>query len=368
MSANVYTNSSFSDIPLNLKLQQTITTTGTTSVTIPSNIKRVFAVCIGGGGSGGVTHRAAQGTITNAVGNGTTVTYTCSNSFVVGDNVAVGGITPSTLNQSGATRIISASSTQFTIAGTQTGTYVSGGTATVGGAAGGGGAGGISMGWTFADNTVTVGAGGAAITTPVEPTTGNSGGFSRYGLVVAGGGGGGLATLSTGTFLGLYATGPGACAGGNSSIANNTLSSPIPPNSYTGMQSNNAAGLYNPSSNQPGVSTPGSIGNLSYIGASIITPNASTGLICGGGGAASTSGSATGASGGTGDLYSGGTGSSGTGFTFGAGGGGAGYLGSGTNASGNTAGNGGNGGGGGGGANNLGTSGSGGNGVVYLYY
>jgi hypothetical protein len=368
MSTNIYANSSFSDVPLGLKLQQTITTTGTTSVTIPSNIKRVFAVCIGAGGSGGVTHIAAQATITNAVGNGTTVTYTANNSFVVGENVSVAGITPSTLNQSGAARITSASATQFTIAGTQTGTYTSGGTATSGGAAGGGGAGGISMGWTFVDNKVTVGAGGTAIITPAEPTTGNAGGFSRYGLVIAGGGGGGLATLVTGTFPGIYATGPGSCSGGNSSIAGSTLSSPIPPSSYTGMQSNSGAGLYNPSSTQPGVSTPGGVGVLSRAGANVSATNAASGLICGGGGAASTSAIATGASGGTGDLFSGGTGSSGTGFTFGAGGGGAGYFGNGGNASGNTAGNGGNGGGGGGGANNLGTSGSGGNGVVYLYY
>jgi hypothetical protein len=368
MSANIYANSLFSDVPLGLRLQQTITTTGTTSVTIPSNVKRVFAVCIGGGGSGGVTHRASQATITNASGNGTVVTYTANNTFVVGDNVSVAGITPSTLNQTGAARITSASSTQFTIAGTQTGIYISGGTASCGGAAGGGGAGGISMGWTFAANTVTVGAGGAAIVTPAEPVTGNAGGFSRYGLVIAGGGGGGIGVVQAGAFSGVYATGPGACNGGNSSIANNTLGSVIPPTSYTGMQSASVAGMYNPSSTQPGVSTPGVGGTFSYVGGAATATSAATGLICGGGGAASTSGVATGGAGGTGDLFSGGTGSTGTGFTFGAGGGGAGYLGSGTNASGNTAGNGGNGGGGGGGANNLGSAGSGGNGVVYLYY
>ena len=52
MSANINTNSSFSDVPLGLKLQQT-KNAGDTSVTIPSDIKRVYAVCIGGGGSGG---------------------------------------------------------------------------------------------------------------------------------------------------------------------------------------------------------------------------------------------------------------------------------------------------------------------------
>ena len=50
---NIYNNSSFTDSPYGLKLQQTITATGTSSVTIPSNIKRVYAIVIGGGGSGG---------------------------------------------------------------------------------------------------------------------------------------------------------------------------------------------------------------------------------------------------------------------------------------------------------------------------
>jgi len=55
MTTTIYSNPFFSDTPYGLKLQQTITTVGTSSVTIPSNIKRVYAVCIGGGGSGGST-------------------------------------------------------------------------------------------------------------------------------------------------------------------------------------------------------------------------------------------------------------------------------------------------------------------------
>ena len=51
MSATINTNSSFSDVPLGLKLQQTITSSG--SVTIPAAIKRVYAVCSAGGGGGG---------------------------------------------------------------------------------------------------------------------------------------------------------------------------------------------------------------------------------------------------------------------------------------------------------------------------
>ena len=52
MSASIYSNSSFTDSPYGLKLQQTITATGTTSVTIPTGIRRVYAIVIGGGGAG----------------------------------------------------------------------------------------------------------------------------------------------------------------------------------------------------------------------------------------------------------------------------------------------------------------------------
>ena len=58
MSANIYNNPSFSDTPFGLKLQQTITGSGAMgtaagSSVIPAGIQRVYAVCIGGGGSGG---------------------------------------------------------------------------------------------------------------------------------------------------------------------------------------------------------------------------------------------------------------------------------------------------------------------------
>jgi len=52
MSATIYSNSSFSDTPYGLKLQQTISATGTSSVTIPTGINRVYAIVIGGGGAG----------------------------------------------------------------------------------------------------------------------------------------------------------------------------------------------------------------------------------------------------------------------------------------------------------------------------
>ena len=59
MGVNIYQNPLFSDTPFGLKLQQTITSSG--SVTIPSNIKRVYAVVIGGGGGGGAGTGASGG-------------------------------------------------------------------------------------------------------------------------------------------------------------------------------------------------------------------------------------------------------------------------------------------------------------------
>jgi hypothetical protein len=71
-------------------------------------------------------------TITGAVVSGASVTYTANNSFSVGQTVTVAGITPSGLNISN--KVITArTATNFTVAvsGGATGTYTSGGTATV---------------------------------------------------------------------------------------------------------------------------------------------------------------------------------------------------------------------------------------------
>ena len=70
-------------------------------------------------------------TITNAVGDGTTVTYTAANTFTAGQTVGVTGVDPVAYNLTSVT-IASASSTQFTVTNAATGTYVSGGTASVG--------------------------------------------------------------------------------------------------------------------------------------------------------------------------------------------------------------------------------------------
>jgi hypothetical protein len=66
--------------------------------------------------------------ITNISGNGTTVTYTAANNFVIGDKVTIYGASPSGYNLSNAT-VASASSSQFTITNTTTGSFVSGGQA-----------------------------------------------------------------------------------------------------------------------------------------------------------------------------------------------------------------------------------------------
>ncbi len=68
--------------------------------------------------------------ITNAVGNGTTVTYTYTspgvNFIIAGQVVSIVGINPSQYNLSNV-RIISTTPTTFTVASTATGAYVSGG-------------------------------------------------------------------------------------------------------------------------------------------------------------------------------------------------------------------------------------------------
>lgn len=73
-------------------------------------------------------NNAGSATITNAVGNGSSVTYTANNNFNTGYTVDVTGITPSSFNVTDAI-ITSANSTSFTISSTVTDTYVSGGNA-----------------------------------------------------------------------------------------------------------------------------------------------------------------------------------------------------------------------------------------------
>ena len=66
-------------------------------------------------------------TITNAVGNGTSITYTSANTFKVGDKVMITGVNPAVYNIQGT--ISERTSTTFKVLETKTGTYVSGGEA-----------------------------------------------------------------------------------------------------------------------------------------------------------------------------------------------------------------------------------------------
>ena len=77
----------------------------------------------------GVGLTTSYSTVTNAVGNGTTVTYTANNTFRVGQRVSITAIDPKPYNTVGV--ITSASATSFSIKSTATGTFVSGGEAVI---------------------------------------------------------------------------------------------------------------------------------------------------------------------------------------------------------------------------------------------
>jgi hypothetical protein len=68
--------------------------------------------------------------ITNVSGNGTTVTYTCGNAFSIGQTVSIDGVIPNVYNLQNKT-ITASGSTSFAVANGATGTYISGGIATV---------------------------------------------------------------------------------------------------------------------------------------------------------------------------------------------------------------------------------------------
>jgi hypothetical protein len=74
---------------------------------------------------------ALDSTVTNAVGDGTYVTYTAENNYTPGMDIRVTGMNPSGYNiaTSDLLTVYSATSTQFVVAKTTTGTFVSGGTA-----------------------------------------------------------------------------------------------------------------------------------------------------------------------------------------------------------------------------------------------
>lgn len=68
-------------------------------------------------------------TVTNAVGNGTSITYTATNNFAVGQSVTTSGLLPSQYNKTDYV-ITARTSSTFTITSGSTGTFTRGGTAT----------------------------------------------------------------------------------------------------------------------------------------------------------------------------------------------------------------------------------------------
>ena len=70
---------------------------------------------------------SSYATITNAVGNGTSITYTAANSFVTGQKINITGVNPEAYSISGI--VGAANATTFVVGSTATGTYVSGGEA-----------------------------------------------------------------------------------------------------------------------------------------------------------------------------------------------------------------------------------------------
>lgn len=79
--------------------------------------------------SRGYVTETDQATITNAVGNGTIITYTANNNFNPGDVVDITGTNVAGFNIQNAI-VVTATSTQFTTASTATGTWTAGGVAT----------------------------------------------------------------------------------------------------------------------------------------------------------------------------------------------------------------------------------------------
>ena len=344
--------------------------------------------------------KVGQVEITNVVDAGATVVYTANNDYSAGDTVSIYDVNPVAYNLKNAT-ILSATSTTFTITSAATGTYVSGGIAQKTGAisitiptgitwvyvicvggggstgasfvsSGGAGAGGIAWGWTLANSSCVVGAGG---TPPVYPNNGNTGGYTRYGHIIAGGGALGLSATggSAAGTLGSGASGNAGSGGGSSGGTNYYATPGGAGGSGAGVAGNIGAGgggggggsgtITGKGGN--GISGGGG-GSLNAGVSNMVAGNGGSGIIGGGGGGAAGGTGITNAKGGdggtginilTGAVTTGGSFAAVSGFnTYSLGGAGGGCAG---NASGV---NGGLGGGGGG------TSGTGGAGILYIFY
>lgn len=212
----------------------------------------------------------------------------------------------------------------------------------------GGSAGEVSWGWTLAQNTCIIGAGGAI-----------TGGYTRYGHIIAKGGSG-----IRGADTNYY----GIPAGINYGDA-------VPTNGGVGANAGdgggNSSGGNFGGNGGDGISGGGGGRSTGATSGTSTGGNGGSGLVGGGGGlgGSTTTGTRTGGNGGNGigidgTIYTGGTGVSRT-NADGGGGGGAGIAGNGSNASGGSGGAGGLGGGGAGaGGNNT----SGGAGILYIFY
>jgi phage tail sheath protein FI len=98
---------------------------GSTSTGTTKNPSVQAATQLASGSNGSNT-----ATITNVVAASGTITYTAANSFSSGQTVTITGVTPSAYNLTNVT-IASATSTYFTVVNAATGTFSSGGVATV---------------------------------------------------------------------------------------------------------------------------------------------------------------------------------------------------------------------------------------------
>ena len=239
----------------------------------------------------------------------------------------------------------------------------------------GAGAGGIAWGWTLATSSCVVGAGGAS---PVYPNNGNTGGYTRYGHIIAGGGAQGN-TASSGGVAGILGSGASGGAGGNQSGGDGGRNYWAIPGGAAGASAsvgNNGSGggggganlsAANPSlGGKGGDGISGAGGGYGGGTTNALGGNGGSGIIGGGGGSANAGTGITNVQGGTGGnginiltgaVTTGATLASASGFGgYSSGGGGGGCAG---NASGV---NGGLGGGGGG------HQGAGGDGILYIFY
>jgi hypothetical protein len=236
------------------------------SVVIPSNIKRVYAVCIGGGGGGSATMPSVSLPVSSAIAIGGTLTVIVDNSLVPNQVFALTGMTTVTGATIGVTGLgVQSRTNTFVTTGYGTPGTATGGTLITGGGAGGGGAGGISAGWTFASSLAQIGRGGESIVSTFAFNSANPGGRTVYGQVMAGGGGGGVSgTNPSGSPI------LGGAGGGGGTIGNGQAGG----GSFTGAPGGSGGGGFGASSGGAGG---GGIVRIIYPGSTRTYPTTNTG-------------------------------------------------------------------------------------------